>query len=50
MKCEMCGKNVNRTVCNKSKGNPKFYRMCKDCCVKEGGHKCAWWEVCWNRK
>ncbi len=23
--------------------------VCKDCCIARlGGHKCQWWDLCWN--
>ena len=50
MKCEICGKTAHRTVCNKGKGNPKYHKICKDCCIRDGGHKCPWWTTCWEIK
>ena len=22
--------------------------VCKECCIRAGGHRCQWWDLCWN--
>ena len=27
---------------------PQRVVVCKDCCIRTGGHGCRWWDLCWN--
>ena len=50
--CAVCKRNhehlgtpISTIWCEKAKRY-----ICKDCCIKNGGCKCHYWNVCWFSK
>ena len=41
--CGRCGTDQGgRFRCSKHSGQV----LCRDCCIRSGGHKCLWWSLC----